>query len=645
MPSNIDVTKPVYGNPTTQSVRDNFSYAHDEITDLQSKTAAAPFLPLGGGTMNGMISLREDAVNPLELVTKRYVDNLAFGPTGGVSEAPSDGMFYARGSTTGGMTWAKNPLFQGIHIGLDKDNDYFNLNSDAAYNFIKFNTATEDYFRFNRSSKVFELVTNNVISQSWSPTGIMFYPAVTMNGTLTTNTITISSATPALNFNSTNATDEYIYFKTNNLKRWAVGVDGAATTFGIYNYDASGNIIGKPLTIANAIPGNRNILIDARGNIGTGGLLPPTNESAGGYFHTPGLSSYAWYGNMYYDGTNYRVIDPGYGFITITNAGASPNNLWAWMASKTSGAAGGIVTIDSVMSLSSNGQLWTSNVGGGVGLAVNNSVQSATGALISNSSGGVSLQLNNNSHARVHYVSGTKQWSAGLLSSGEFYIADEVGGLGYLSLSNNLTWIGSASTNIAGKLNISGQGICCSLVGNADYVAFTMDNADWSINLYYQGNFNGYWVRSFSWDVYTAIPRTVIRGSDATCWVFWGPGASSSAYWSFIWSDRKMKWNIKRSEINAIDTINKLNIISCDTKWIAEDSKELHWDCALIADEIEDIIPGAYIKGTKSERNDETQAPAIDSYDSIREMPLLCTALKAIQELSQRLVTLENRIQ
>ena len=35
MPSAIDITKPIYGTPTTQSVRDNFHIARDEITALQ----------------------------------------------------------------------------------------------------------------------------------------------------------------------------------------------------------------------------------------------------------------------------------------------------------------------------------------------------------------------------------------------------------------------------------------------------------------------------------------------------------------------------------------------------------------------------------------------------------------------------------
>ncbi len=41
MSSNIDATKPVAGNPTTQSVRDNFSAAKIEIEALQTGKADA----------------------------------------------------------------------------------------------------------------------------------------------------------------------------------------------------------------------------------------------------------------------------------------------------------------------------------------------------------------------------------------------------------------------------------------------------------------------------------------------------------------------------------------------------------------------------------------------------------------------------
>lgn len=48
MPSMIDPTLPVYGNPTTDSVRSNFQIAADEITALQAAVLAPPLTVSAG---------------------------------------------------------------------------------------------------------------------------------------------------------------------------------------------------------------------------------------------------------------------------------------------------------------------------------------------------------------------------------------------------------------------------------------------------------------------------------------------------------------------------------------------------------------------------------------------------------------------
>ncbi len=50
MVSNINPANPIAGTPTTQSVRDNFQTAHDEITALQ---AAGPYAPLASPALTG----------------------------------------------------------------------------------------------------------------------------------------------------------------------------------------------------------------------------------------------------------------------------------------------------------------------------------------------------------------------------------------------------------------------------------------------------------------------------------------------------------------------------------------------------------------------------------------------------------------
>jgi hypothetical protein len=181
MTSLIDSTKPVYGNPTTQSVRDNFLHAYDEITDLQSRTALAPFLPTAGGLMNGPITMQTDPLNPMEVATKRYVDDIVFGGSGTVPDAPTDGMYYARGYTVGGNTWSHDPLFASVHIGPNSATDRFRIGSDATYNFIKFSPGN-DFLRYNPTNNTFGIVRNNIVVQSWTATDAVLTIPLTLPG-------------------------------------------------------------------------------------------------------------------------------------------------------------------------------------------------------------------------------------------------------------------------------------------------------------------------------------------------------------------------------------------------------------------------------------------------------------------------------
>src|SRR3954469_22659437 len=75
MPSQIDETVPVFGTPTTQSVRGNFSIAKSEITALQILTNGGPFLSINGGTLRGPLLLPNAPITaPLQAATKDYVD-------------------------------------------------------------------------------------------------------------------------------------------------------------------------------------------------------------------------------------------------------------------------------------------------------------------------------------------------------------------------------------------------------------------------------------------------------------------------------------------------------------------------------------------------------------------------------------------
>jgi len=80
MASAINDNYPVQGNPTTQSVRDNFTIAKNEITNLQTQVAGIllnmPYLPLAGAAMTGPMTLAGPPAQDLEPATKAYVDAL-----------------------------------------------------------------------------------------------------------------------------------------------------------------------------------------------------------------------------------------------------------------------------------------------------------------------------------------------------------------------------------------------------------------------------------------------------------------------------------------------------------------------------------------------------------------------------------------
>jgi hypothetical protein len=80
MTSAINPNLPVDGNPTTESVRENFAIAAQEISNLQTQIAGVllnmPYLPLAGALMEGALLLAEEPAADNEAATKAYVDAL-----------------------------------------------------------------------------------------------------------------------------------------------------------------------------------------------------------------------------------------------------------------------------------------------------------------------------------------------------------------------------------------------------------------------------------------------------------------------------------------------------------------------------------------------------------------------------------------
>jgi len=259
MPSLIDFTKPIYGTPTTQSVRDNFQIAQVEITDLQNIIAEGPFVPLDGGEMTGLLTLVQDPINGDHAATKRYVDNIAFGGgSGGAPDAPKDGMFYARGGAatpTDGNDWTADPLFSSLLIGSDKDTPLFGIRADATNNYYDFLNDGQNLFQFNRATKILDLKLNNTVVANFSDTDILFNKPLTLSADPTTAmhavtkqyvdaksggaSLTVADTPPAIAqgkmwFNS-NQTQLYVGYDDGTSSQWVIANNQNVLTTGAIN--------------------------------------------------------------------------------------------------------------------------------------------------------------------------------------------------------------------------------------------------------------------------------------------------------------------------------------------------------------------------------------------------------------------------
>ena len=93
------------------------------------------------------------------------------------------------------------------------------------------------------------------------------------------------------------------------------------------------------------------------------------------------------------------------------------------------------------------------------------------------------------------------------------------------------------------------------------------------------------------------------------------------------WSDRTLKSNIATSTVDALASINKLNIYEYDFK---KDSTEYHKSIGLIAQEVEQYLPDAHDK-----------IDGIETYSPFFFVPYL---VKAIQQLTKKVEQLERKL-
>ena len=115
-------------------------------------------------------------------------------------------------------------------------------------------------------------------------------------------------------------------------------------------------------------------------------------------------------------------------------------------------------------------------------------------------------------------------------------------------------------------------------------------------------------------------------GRNAVVW--WNQvGSGSVKYWGDKASDRRLKENIVPTTINALDVINKLDMVEFD---FIKDKK--HEEVGLIAQEVEKVIPQAISRNPENE----------DDFLHIDYTAFVPYLIKAIQEINQKVERLET---
>lgn len=310
MVSQIDPTVPVFGTPTTASVRANFLTAANEISALQQETASAPFLPLSGGRMQGPMYLYNDPTDAMMPATKGYVDAGGGSGGGGIPEAPADSQYYGRydGSWQPVLSMHGGTLIGDLILFRDATNPLgaVTLEQLEAVAATILADAPNDANTYGRSAN------------SWAP--VMPIAGGQVTGSLGVGlaipTSTLAPAAPSLLVAGSVSAPDLNINAYRNASGWAYTANGFAaritqdTTSGVlyFNLAPSGSA-GATITFANPI------IIDRVGNISNYGSTGiPTDSNAGtinsNRFTTVPNGSYNF--NLYAGSTGLKALVAGY---------------------------------------------------------------------------------------------------------------------------------------------------------------------------------------------------------------------------------------------------------------------------------------------------------------------------------------------
>jgi hypothetical protein len=111
-------------------------------------------------------------------------------------------------------------------------------------------------------------------------------------------------------------------------------------------------------------------------------------------------------------------------------------------------------------------------------------------------------------------------------------------------------------------------------------------------------------------------------------------GFFGEATWPIDFSDRKLKRNLQPPSKDALATLRDITVYQGDCKPGGPDAVETHWDWTLVADELADIMPRAYVPPREFKGG--------ETYAQISTYPIVAALVRAVQQLDERMTRAEG---
>lgn len=191
------------------------------------------------------------------------------------------------------------------------------------------------------------------------------------------------------------------------------------------------------------------------------------------------------------------------------------------------------------------------------------------------------------------------------------------------------------SPTLNGTLSVGSSGISYpGVAAGVHHIAFSWTAGNPALNVYVDGGEQAQAIISQSGGGFTSVFEMSLNGTGPSMAAWYT--ASNAVTWPCTFSARALKSNIRPADIDALGLVNRLAVYECDLTPPFEDAATQHWDCALIADEVAGVVPTAYVPAM--ERNGVAAG-----YETVRELPLIATLWRAVQQLSAEVAALKAR--